>query len=596
MSSPKVIESGIVLGETELDHHFRVFAGPGAGKTHWLTQHIENVVRHSKRLRPPLRIVCISYTNVAANEIVGRLGPSADRVEVSTIHSFLYRNVVKPYLHLLKDDNGQALVNYELVDGHDEHRPTDGATIAWLEFIGKKRLKHQYFKNRDAWHDYVQKLTWCRDDDVATWRLRTIQPMQPPQFLPTSRLDWSYKRVYWNEGTIHHDDVLYFAYRILDEYRILRTLLSARFPYLFIDEFQDTSPVQTQVLKWLAQDGTMVGVVGDAQQSIYEFQGAKPEHFAQFSVTGEHVDYHIRDNRRSTNRIVKLLNRLRSDDIEQIGLRNEEGEPVRIYVGDIGKALAEATAALGGKGSLIVLTRKNEEVARIRRVSSSSKGDVWRKLEEKETTGPWRSRFLQRVVEAGELAIQGLYTLAVQKLLEAIRIRRGQLAEPFSSTPATEKDRRGIAVSLLEYVVNNHEGLYAGTLFDAYQNLRGVVSDSTGGVSLRKWLSGGKGALFAAQHLYGEFADAIALADDTRDVRNIHKAKSQEFDNVLVWLKEGETVSHLMGSEKESDEERRITYVALSRARNRLFVALPELSQQDEGRLAAQGLEVTRLC
>ena len=86
MTGRQVIESDTHLDE--VDHHFRVFAGPGAGKTFWLVKHIKNVLSRSKRLTAPAKIACISYTNVAAGSILQGLGPSADRVDVSTIHSF----------------------------------------------------------------------------------------------------------------------------------------------------------------------------------------------------------------------------------------------------------------------------------------------------------------------------------------------------------------------------------------------------------------------------------------------------------------------------------------------------------------------------
>ena len=123
-----------------VDTPFRVRAGPGAGKTTWLVHHIKNVLKRSMRLTGASRIACISYTNVAAEEIVKGLGFAADRVEVSTIHSFLYRNVVKPNLRLLKKEDDTALVNYALVDGHDEHRPSYPRISEWLEGIGQKRM------------------------------------------------------------------------------------------------------------------------------------------------------------------------------------------------------------------------------------------------------------------------------------------------------------------------------------------------------------------------------------------------------------------------------------------------------------------------
>ena len=94
----------------------------------------------------------------------------------------------------------------------------------------------------------------------------------------------AYKSLYWKEGIIDHEDVLYFAHRILFENPAIRSFLASRFPYVFIDEFQDTLAIQAQFVKWLASEGTIVGVIGDAEQSIYGFVGATPEHFRQFAL------------------------------------------------------------------------------------------------------------------------------------------------------------------------------------------------------------------------------------------------------------------------------------------------------------------------
>ena len=87
MLGPVIIESDTNLDDIE--HHFRVFAGPGAGKTYWLLNHIKNVIMNSERLSPASYIGCISYTNVAFDEIVEKLGALTEYVECSTIHSFL---------------------------------------------------------------------------------------------------------------------------------------------------------------------------------------------------------------------------------------------------------------------------------------------------------------------------------------------------------------------------------------------------------------------------------------------------------------------------------------------------------------------------
>jgi DNA helicase-2/ATP-dependent DNA helicase PcrA len=91
----------------DIERDFKIYAGPGSGKTTWLVSHLENVLEKSKRLGKTGRIACITYTNVAAEELISRLQCNKDRFDISTIHSFLYRNIIKPFsYHIEKDDQG----------------------------------------------------------------------------------------------------------------------------------------------------------------------------------------------------------------------------------------------------------------------------------------------------------------------------------------------------------------------------------------------------------------------------------------------------------------------------------------------------------
>ena len=72
-----------------IDEPFKVSAGPGAGKTHWLIGHIKDVIAHSKKLGAIKKVACITYTNVGTDTISRRLRYDNDCVEVATIHSFL---------------------------------------------------------------------------------------------------------------------------------------------------------------------------------------------------------------------------------------------------------------------------------------------------------------------------------------------------------------------------------------------------------------------------------------------------------------------------------------------------------------------------
>lgn len=138
----------------DLNRHFKVIAGPGAGKTHWLIGHIKNVLQNASNFTANSRIACITYTAVGAEEMSKRLGANTDRVDISTIHSFLYINVVKPYVHLLVDENNERIVNVEKLDGHFENIATGGKIFQWQKEVNNLR----YINNKEEIKECLESL------------------------------------------------------------------------------------------------------------------------------------------------------------------------------------------------------------------------------------------------------------------------------------------------------------------------------------------------------------------------------------------------------------------------------------------------------
>lgn len=132
----------------DIDSNFRVFAGLGAGKTTWLTNHLQNILKTSSRLSTTRKIACITYTNIAAEEVMDKLLCDKSRFDISTIHSFLYRNIVKPFSYLIaQDENGDQLFNINELDGHIEHIPHSDRIRRWAGTIGKLNKKNYGYLN-----------------------------------------------------------------------------------------------------------------------------------------------------------------------------------------------------------------------------------------------------------------------------------------------------------------------------------------------------------------------------------------------------------------------------------------------------------------
>jgi DNA helicase-2/ATP-dependent DNA helicase PcrA len=485
-------------------------------------------------------------------------------------------------------------VQYALVDGHDEHRPNRLKVKEWLEYINQSRLLAGAFKEQyDALLKCLRDLSWQHEAQEQQWRL-----------LPRSD-DWQrrtslnkifthgdvslYKSFYWRDGIIDHEDVLYFAYRLLEGNPALRGFVSARFPYLFIDEFQDTIPVQTQVVQWLANEGTIVGVIGDPVQAIYQFIGAVPAHFSEFSLP-QHVDYHINGNRRSTDKIIELLNHCRGPELQQVGLRAVPGEPVTVCVGSVEKIVPVLRERLGDAETLYILARKHDEAKSVRNLDNAGRADIW---EELEAVDGERARFLEHIIAAGEFAQHGQFPLAFHHMRRSIRVRQEKVMRPLTgSAVVNELQRRGLAVSLLSFLISQYRTLQASMLLDVYEAFSEAITQHLDGIALQR-VHSGKFKTFAETTPYSALSSTVHLTEENRIIRTIHQAKGAEFKNVLVYFSQaGERIQHILRPLDHQDEEARISFVAFSRAIIYLFIAFPRLSQSDHDLLQSLGLNV----
>ena len=359
---------------TDIDSHFKVCAGPGAGKTYWLVNHIKNVLHNSDKLFRTRKIACITYTNIAVDTILKRLGTSSEQVEVSTIHSFLYKNVVKPYASFVAEEFG---LNIAEMDGHDDVSTYFGNIIQWIEnHPDINELKHPYTvnqltklpNNKIALSNWLESIKY-KIDDVSneiipdTDRSKAFyMDGNTRRYLNKKCLDAldknliGYKELYWRNGKLSHDDVLFFSLHIINRFPFVINVLNAKFPYIFIDEFQDSNPIQVEIFKKIGLGESKIGVIGDIAQSIYEFQGADYKQFQAFSFHDMNA-YILNENRRSSDEIIDALNNVRND-ICQVKVRNISTDKPVIFIGDMTLALRAAKIKCNNE-SVYTLSRNN---------------------------------------------------------------------------------------------------------------------------------------------------------------------------------------------------------------------------------------------
>ncbi len=327
--------------------------------------------------------------------------------------------------------------------------------------------------------------------------------------------------------------------------------------------------MQAAVVRWLAENGTTVGVIGDSEQAIYGFVDASPTHFVQFQLPGFRT-YSIVGNRRSTSAIVTFLNGIRTDGLIQTPIETETGSPATVYSGNLFECLMHARSASQHSGTMLVLARKHKNVVRARRPDLVKAAATWDIVD---GADPDRSRFLMALAASTDLARRGLFDLAVQRLVQAISSRKH-----FRSPIKCDKEvnielRRGVSLSFLEFMVTQHELFITKSTLEVYAALVEYAKLCLDGFSLRKAVKG-KFYEEAAKCPYSDLVHGLRTTDETRLTRTIHQAKGSEAESVFIVLDDGEA-DHILNPQADN-EEHRITYVGLSRAKSELFIFCPE--------------------
>lgn len=238
--------------------HCVVLAGPGSGKTRTLTTAMARALLED--VREPRGIACITYNNECAIELENRLSrlgiERGGRVYIGTVHSFAFSQVVIPYarsvfpeLPPLKPATKQQ-VNDAITTAYGRVF-NDGGNPKWVWARAKKK----------RWQDV--------DRTHPMWMGRSPE---------LARFIEAYESELRRQGLVDFDDMPLLALRMIKEHEWIRNSLKAKFPVLFVDEYQDLgTALHELVLQLCFEAGMRLFAVGDPDQSIYRFAGADPE-------------------------------------------------------------------------------------------------------------------------------------------------------------------------------------------------------------------------------------------------------------------------------------------------------------------------------
>jgi len=537
----------------DIDNNFKVSAGPGAGKTYWLVNHIKNILHTSNKLSITRRVACITYTNTAVETIYKRLGTSSSQVEVSTIHSFLYKHIVKPYVSFVAE---QYNLDISKVDGHDNIVLSNYSFLKeWKERTGQQRINDDNIVS-----EAFNKLRWKIDNDELI--PRTPYPFKIGRYPIKNDSYLEYKKMTWEKGIIHHDDVLFFSYQILKQQPFVAKILFSKFPYLVIDEFQDCNPIQIEIFKVLGLEGITTGVIGDSSQSIYKFQGADYTQFRTFNLPNVR-EYKLIENRRSSNEIIELLNSIRTD-ISQVPYRNISFEKPKIIIGDMTLAL-----------------RRSKLLCPEEAVNSLSRNNITSNAMKAEISGVGLdSKLLDKllITDSNSKRKRLIYS-CIKSIAYAKENKFKDSIKEFEKLFNYKKDKLKGKRKALKYITLLLDK------YDDYKNLSLLDFSNFIKVNLDNSISkvtGGRIKTFYENYSFHQLLLCVSIPEDLSLHKTIHKSKGDEFNNVLLVLKEESDTEFLINSDLMQNEEHRINYVGVSRAKNRLFISVPTLSVEKQ--------------
>ena len=574
-----------------------ILAGAGSGKTRVITVKIAHFIRE-KRVDPH-SILAVTFTNKAANEMKERaaeLSPAARETMIRTFHSF-GAWLVRRNAHLLNLNPGFTIYD-------------DDDAITLLRSIYPE-------ENRGALTRYYRMISRAKDYGLEP--ADDLSAVSSDPELPRRYADYEKRRK--EIGNLDFGDLILYPIRLLRDVPEARRRTRERFRYVFVDEYQDSNVAQYELLRLLCDAQTYVCVVGDDDQSIYRFRGAEVRNILTFHESFPKTDVvRLEENYRSTNAILDVAGSVVAQNAGRLGkelwtrrtggaqptlafLRDDD-EEVRYCLGLIEHPSAEEAGIPLGETAILYRTNAQSrlfETAFLREgVPYRIVGTVrfYEREEIKDAVA-----FLKLVAnEYDEVAFRrvvnkpprGIGQVTLGKLVNRATDGDGNLIDACADAGRFLSSRAAKAVAAFVSVYTRvREALSAESLRDFVQEIitasglaeyHGQYDEVAGRQRLQNLEELVNAASLYAGSVEGlvEFLESIELdsareADDDDPNRvtliTMHNTKGLEFDRVIVTgLEEGRFPRGDEESVDEIEEERRLFYVAVTRARHALHL------------------------
>jgi DNA helicase II / ATP-dependent DNA helicase PcrA len=297
-----------------------VIAGAGSGKTRVLTYRIAYLIKNKNV--DPFSILAITFTNKAAKEmkrrvieLVGRIG---EHMWVSTFHSFCARflrseihnlGMSRNYVIYDEDDSIKLIARTAKEMDVDIKKFPPRSVKAAISDAKNHLIDYEAYSKRST--DYFEKLV--------------------------SKIYTSYQERLLQANALDFDDLLVFTVDVLNMFPEVRQRYRKKFQYILVDEFQDTNMAQNEIVMLLGKGHNRICVVGDDDQSIYSWRGAKITNITEFDRHFENISVvKLEQNYRSTGNILDAANSVIKNNEnrrpKRLWTENIKGEPVSRYI------------------------------------------------------------------------------------------------------------------------------------------------------------------------------------------------------------------------------------------------------------------------
>ena len=579
-----------------------IVAGAGSGKTRTLVHRVAYLV--DKGL-PPQAILLLTFTRKAAQEMLGRatalVGRRAAQVSGGTFHG-LANLLLRPYAHLLGYPAG-----FSIMDQDDAE-----SLISRIRGEIPEVKRHKRFPQKGA---ILNMLSQSINKDRPL--LETIADGFPHflEFAPLiDRIGSEYRAHKVQNALMDFDDLLVGLETVLRDHEDVRRKVAGRYDYILVDEYQDTNPIQARLTHLLGRDHSRVTAVGDDAQSIYAFRGASFRNIMDFPKVfpGTKI-LKLEENYRSQEPIVLLANHLISQAREKydktlVAMRGKGEPPKLVAVQDFTDEAGWVTARIEefvAEGvalkDMAVLFRASShsfdlEVELVRRRIPFTKYGGRKFLEAahikdflaflRVAANPADGVSLRRILTL----VEGIGAKGAEEIVAWVGGLREQILV-LAEAPAKGKAKKNLAplAALMAEIAQSGEELAprAKAVADFYHPLIREIypddwPDREGDLKelLRMAESGGS--------LRG-FLDDMTLDPPNQKrvdpeekhhgltLSTVHSAKGLEWKVVFILSAvEGRfPPSYAARTAAEVEEERRLMYVAVTRAEDTLFIMLP---------------------